>query len=97
MAELEKIEALLEPGGKGGVRLLLSKRVMDDWAQVAPPPWDSGSEPLVILGSELVVRASSGHGVRLLRYAIGDLLEALHRRYGTEAITEVRVVAPSGR
>ena len=70
---------------------------MDEWSELAPEPWKGGSEPLVVLGSELVVRAASAHGVRLLRYAIGDLLRALHERFGTETITEVRVVAPSGR
>lgn len=70
---------------------------MDEWDDVAPEPWTTGAEPLVVLGRELIVRATTSHGVRLLRYAIGDLLEAVHRHYGTEAITEIRVVAPSGR
>jgi len=97
MPELEPVGGLLESGSGLKVHLRLSKRVMDDWAEVAPPPWTTGAEPLVILGGELIVRASTAHGVRLLRYAVGDLLEALHQRYGTETITEVRVVAPSGR
>ncbi len=97
MPELEPLQALLEGGSGTRVQLRLSKRLMDEWADVAPEPWTSGAEPLVILGGELVVRASSAHGVRLLRYAVGGLLEALHRRYGTDAITEIRVVAPSGR
>jgi len=94
MAELESVGGLLD---HGPARLRLSKRIMDDWPEVAPDPWKDGSEPLVVLGSELVVRASTSHGVRLLRYASGALLQALHRRYGTETVTDVRVVAPSGR
>lgn len=94
MADLERVEWMLEDAGGGGVRLRLSKRIMDEWADVAPEPWTKGGEPLVVLGGELVVRATSAHGVRLLRYASGSLLEALHRRYGTHAITDVRVVAP---
>lgn len=97
MPELEQVAALLDTGSGTKVRLMLSKRVMDDWDDVAPEPWNTGAEPLVILGGELIVRAATSHGVRLLRYAVGDLLAALHRRYGTDAITEIRVVAPSGR
>lgn len=97
MPELEQVASLLESGSGPRVHLRLSKRVMDEWADVAPEPWTNGAEPLVILGGELIVRASTAHGVRLLRYAVGDLLEALHKRYGTETITEIRVVAPSGR
>lgn len=97
MADLEKVSVTLTGDPASRVRLLLSKRVMDEWSDVVPDLWKTGAEPLVILGSELIVRAASSHGVRLLRYAIGSLLEALHDRYGTEDITEVRVVAPSGR
>lgn len=97
MSELEQLGALLDGGSGTRVHLRLSKRVMDEWLEVAPEPWPKGGEPLVILGGELIVRATTAHGVRLLRYAVGDLLEALHRRYGTAVIREVRVVAPSGR
>lgn len=97
MPELEQVGGLLESGAGLKVHLRLSKRIMDEWDDVAPDPWKQGAEPLVVLGGELIVRASSAHGVRLLRYAVGGLLEALHRRFGTETITEVRVVAPSGR
>lgn len=97
MPELEQVGGLLESGAGLKVHLRLSKRVMDDWEEVAPAPWTHGAEPLVVLGGELIVRATSAHGVRLLRYAVGELLEALHRRYGTETIAEIRVVAPRGR
>ena len=95
--DLEQLGAFLDDGSGTRVQLRLSKRVMDDWQEVAPEPWTEGAEPLVILGGELVVRATTAHGVRLLRYAAGDLLAALHQRYGVDAITEIRVVAPSGR
>lgn len=96
MADLERIEWILDDAGGTGVRLRLSKRIMDEWSDLAPEPWTSGGEPLVVLGGELVVRARTSHGVRLLRYASGTLLEALHQRYGTQAVTDVRVVAPRG-
>lgn len=97
MADLERVEWLLEHAGGSGVRLMLSKRIMDGWSEVAPEPWRSGGEPLVVLGGELVVRAKTSHGVRLLWYASGTLLEALHRQYGARSVAEIRVVAPSGR
>jgi hypothetical protein len=81
----------------GVERLDVTLSLIDEWPGLAPEPWCSHATPLFLKGGELLVQANSPQAVRLLRYAIGGLLEALDQRFGTGVIGSVRVQSPSTR
>ena len=64
------------------------------WTDIVPEPWKSHSLPVLLREQELWVEASSPGAVRLLRYAVGDLLREIDRQYGTGTVATVRVQAP---
>jgi hypothetical protein len=66
----------------------------EEWGNVAPEPWCSHSTPLLLKDGELLVEADSPQAVRLLRYAIGGLLQALDERFGGGVVGSVRVQPP---
>jgi len=84
-------EALQNLGIK---RLDVMLKLVDEWETLAPEPWCSHSSPLLLKGGELLVEARSPEAVRLLRYAVGDLIRALDGQFGEGAVATVRVQAP---
>jgi hypothetical protein len=76
-------------------RLDVTLSLMDEWPSVAPEPWRSHATPLMLKNGELLVQAESPQAVRLLRYAIGSLLQALDERFGAGVIGSVRVQSPA--
>ncbi len=68
--------------------------VIDDWDQLAAPPWRGNSRPVVVRGRTLIVEAAKASQVAFLRYGATALLAALAERFGPEVITSVEVVPP---
>lgn len=73
---------------------IVISQVLDEWEDLAGPPWVGRSRPLFVRGRTLVVEASAPSMVAFLRYGEASLLEALRERFGTGLIDAVEVVAP---
>ncbi|HEX6945981.1 MAG TPA: DUF721 domain-containing protein [Acidimicrobiia bacterium] len=96
MSELEPLaEGLEKVFGKLGLPdPKVMSAVMEEWAELAGPPWTGKSKPVVVRGHTLVVEASSPSQVAFLRYGITKLLTTLGERFGEGVITDVDVVPP---
>ena len=66
----------------------------ESWAEVAGEPWAEWSDPVIIEGDVLIVRARSASVIRPLRYGVGDLVRRCDERLGVGIVTSVRVAPP---
>jgi predicted nucleic acid-binding Zn ribbon protein len=71
--------------------------ILEDWSELAGPPWVDHSRPVIVQGKTLVVEANAPSRVAFLKYGIKSLLEALAGRFGDGVITGVEVVPPRRR
>ena len=96
MSRLESMGGLVSKALKnlGIDRLDVVLSLVADWEEVTPEPWRTHATPLLLKGGELLVEADSSQVVSLLRYAVGDLMRSLDKRYGEGIVASVRVQAP---
>jgi hypothetical protein len=66
-------------------------RLLDDWAEVAGPPWDRKAVPVGLRHRELVVEVADGATATILRYQVGDLLKRLDGELGEGVVDTVRI------
>ena len=95
MSRLESMEGLVARTlqNLGIERLDVTLALVDEWETLAPEPWCSQALPVLLKGGELLVEAGSPQAVRLLRYAVGDLLRRLDERFGEGVVGSIRVQA----
>lgn len=67
------------------------------WDELAGPPWEGVSSPLVIRHGELTVQSREAALVRILAFSANQLQERLERHFGPGVVRSVKVAAPPRR
>jgi hypothetical protein len=73
------------------------QRIVEEWEDLAGPPWDRQSTPVSLHGGVLVVEAGAAPAVAILRYGVTSLLHRLESELGPDVVAEVKVRAPVRR
>lgn len=73
---------------------VIMSKITAEWDTLAGKPWTGRSRPLFVKGTTLVVEASSPSMVAFLKYGESTLLEALKKRFGSDVVDSVEVLAP---
>lgn len=97
MSDLHSIGALVRSalGALGIERVDVTLTLMEEWNEIAGPPWAGVSTPVVVKGGELIVEAASATTVRFLRYSVGELLRRLDERFGEGVVATITVRPPT--
>jgi hypothetical protein len=74
---------------------VLMSQLIEEWDELAGPPWVGRSRPVVIRGQTLVVEASAPSMVAFLRYGATQLVETLSARFGEGVVDQVEVIPPT--
>ena len=69
-----------------------SLTIMADWDSLVPPIWKEHGTPVRIQGTELVVAVLDGPSASLLRFRVGELMDAINQAFSTTEVTAVRVI-----
>ncbi len=69
-----------------------SLTVLADWETLAPPVWNEHGRPIRLENGELLVAVPDGATASLLRFRVGELMDAINGRLKIEAVTTVRVI-----
>lgn len=67
------------------------------WDELAGPPWEGVSFPLVIRHGELTVQSREAALVRVLAFSANQLQARLERHFGPGVVRSVKVAAPPRR
>lgn len=67
------------------------------WDELAGPPWEGVSSPLVIRHGELTVQSQEAALVRVLAFSASQLQERLEQHFGPGVVRSVKVAAPPRR
>ena len=67
------------------------------WDELAGPPWEGVSFPLIIRHGELTVQSREAALVRVLAFSANQLQARLERHFGPGVVRSVKVAAPPRR
>jgi len=56
--------------------------VIADWDKLAPPTWREQASPVRLQSGELVVAVADGASASVLRFRVGELIDALNAQLG---------------
>jgi predicted nucleic acid-binding Zn ribbon protein len=65
--------------------------IVETWSETAGEPFAAMSRPIGLHDGELVVGVDTGSSATLLKYRIGELLDRLQTRFGSEMIQSIRI------
>ncbi|MBT8250780.1 MAG: DUF721 domain-containing protein [Acidimicrobiia bacterium] len=74
-----------------------SLTVLANWETLAPPVWSEHGRPIRLEDGELVVALPDGATASLLRFRVGELMDAINGALETAAVTTVRVITERTR
>ena len=77
--------------GLGVARPRDSVVLLEEWHEVAPPPWSERAGPLSLSDGVLEVSVADGGTASLLRYQEQALVETLTERFGAGLVTSVKL------
>ena len=69
----------------------ISARVMKEWQELTPAPWNARTRPVRLQNGELVVEVSTAAEASVLRYRTGQLLAELDKALGEGTVEVVRL------
>ncbi len=85
------LESVVEHLADQGAATPSNLTVLADWDTLVPEVWREHGRPIRLERGELVVALPDGATASLLRFRVGELMDAINGAFGSDEVTAVRV------